>query len=176
MLENLLSSGFQLSLGVPWLRRTNAIAILYFILILATLASVPLLQESSFLRAHILVISGAAFMFLTIGVVTYSIISPEASPEEEQNLRSQKGFSAAFEAIMNVLREDEKEVCRAIWKEGGSVLQKDVRYVTGLSKVRTYRVSKRLASRGVITISKDGRLNRLSLAPWLYKKTKDENP
>lgn len=140
-----------------------------------TLASIPLLPENSFLRAHILAISGAAFMFLTIGVVTYSLIFHETVPEEEQRLDSEEGFSAAFQAVMRVLQEDEKEVCRAIWKEGGTVLQKDVRYMTGLSKVRTYRVSKRLANRGVITSSKDGKLNRLSLAPWLYQNTKDKN-
>ncbi len=172
--KNLLSLGAQLRLEVLWLRRRNAILALYLTLTVVTLVSIPFLQGFSFLRAHILVISGAAFMFLTIGVVTYSVIFPETS-EEKQKPSSEEGFSAAFQAVMRVLQEDEKEVCRAILKEGGTVLQKDVRYMTGLSKVRTYRVSKRLTDRGVITISKDGRLNRLSLAPWLCQNTKDKN-
>lgn len=115
-------------------------------------------------------------MFLTIGVVTYSMIFPEVLSEEEQKINSDEGFSASFKAVLKVLREDEKKVCEALWKEGGTVLQKDVRWMTELSKVKTYRVGKSLASRGIITISKEGRLNRLSLAPWLYKNTKDKNP
>lgn len=111
-------------------------------------------------------------MFLTVGVVAYSIIFPEIMPED-QKLNSEEGFPESFDAVMKVLREDERQVCMALWKEGGTALQKDVTWMTGLSKVKTYRVSKRLASRGVITVSKDGRLNRLSLAPWLHKNTED---
>lgn len=122
-----------------------------------------------------MVISGAAFMFLTIGVVTYSMIFPEINPEEDRESNLEEGFPQTFDAVMKVLDEDERQVCMAIWKEGGTLLQKDIRWITGLSKVKIYRVATRLASRQVITISKDGRLNRLSLAPWLYKKTEDIN-
>lgn len=157
------------------MRRRNAVAVLYLILTFIMAASVPLLQRISWLRNSILVIAGAAFMFLTIGVVTYLMIFPKVAPEEEHEFNREEGSSKAFEAVLKVLREDEKKVCEAIWKEGGTVLQKDVRWMTGLSKVRTYRVGKSLASRGIITVSKDGRLNRLSLAPWLYGNTTDKN-
>lgn len=148
---------------------------LYVILAFVMLALIPLLQGSSFFRAYMLVIFGAAFMFLTIGVVTYSILFPRGVLESDQKLDSEGGLPASFDAVMNVLREDERQICRAIWKEGGTMLEKDVRWVTGFSKVKTYRVARRLASRGVITVSKDGRLNRLSLAPWLYGNTEDSN-
>jgi len=134
-------------------------------------AFIPLLQEVSFLRTHILVISGAAFMFLTIGVVAYSMIFPEIVLEKDQNLNPEEGFLTSFEGVMKVLREDERKVCMALWKEGGTALQKDVRWITGLSKVKTHRVVARLASRGVITVDKGDKENRLSLASWLYKNS-----
>lgn len=140
------------------------------------LAFIPFLQESPFLRAYLLVMFGAAFMCLTIGVVTYSIIFPEVVREEDQKINPEEGFPASFEAVMKILREDERRVCTAIWKEGGTALQKDIRWITGLSKVKTYRVATRLARRGVITVSKDGRQNRLSLASWLSKDTEVKNP
>lgn len=138
-------------------------------------AFIPFVQESPLLRAYVLAIFGAAFMFLTIGVLTYSIIFPEIVLEKDQNFDSEEGFPASFEGVMKVLREDERKVCMAIWEEGGTALQKDVKWATGLSKTQTHRAVARLASRGVITVSKDGRRNRLSLASWLYENTEDKN-
>ena len=120
-------------------------------------------------------ISGAAFMFLTIGVIAYSIIFPEIVLEKNQKLNSEEGFLTSFEGVMRVLREDERNVCMALWKEGGIALQKDVRWITGLSKVKTHRAVARLASRGVIMVEKGDKGNRLSLASWLYKNTRDKN-
>ena len=160
--------------GVPWLRRRNAIAALYLTLTFVMVLSIPLLQESSFFRASMLVIFGSAFMFLTIGVIAYSMIFPEILLEKDQKLNPEEGFLASFEGVMRVLREDERKVCMAIWKGGGTALQKDVRWITGLSKVKTHRVVARLASRGVIRVEKDDKGNRLSLAPWLYTNTNDK--
>jgi len=144
-------------------------------------ASFPLLQEISFLRAYILVVYGATFVFLTIGVIAYLMIFPAIVLEKDQKLNPEEGFLAFFEGVMKALHEDERKVCMALWKEGGTALQKDVRWVTGLSKVKTHRVVSRLASRGVIAVEKNGKENRLSLAswlykPWLYKNSADKNP
>ena len=142
---------------------------------------IPSLRESSPLRASIYsfmytCIFGAAFIFLTIGVIAYSIMFHEIAPEKDQQLNSEEEFPTSFGAVMKVLSEDERKICMAIWKEGGTALQKDVKWRTGFSKVKIYRVTERLASRGVITVTKEDRRNRLSLASWLYKSTKDMNP
>ena len=100
----------------------------------------------------------------------------EIAPEKDQQLNSEEEFPTSFGAVMKVLSEDERKICMAIWKEGGTALQKDVKWRTGFSKVKIYRVAERLASRGVITVTKEDRRNRLSLASWLYKSTKDMSP
>jgi len=139
-------------------------------------ASTPFLPWGSFLGASTLVIIGAAFMFLTLGIVAYSIIFPEIMIEEGENLNVEEGFPSSFEGVMKVLREDEKKVCMAIWEEGGTAMQKDVRWATKLSKVQAHRVVARLASRGVISVRKEGNRNTLSLASWLNKNTAEKNP
>ncbi len=156
------------------MRRRNIIIVLYLILTFGLVASIPFFQEGSFLGASMLVIFGATYMFLTIGVVAHSMIFPEIVLGKDEKLNPEEGFQDSFEDVMKVLREDEKKVCMAIWKEGGTALQKDVRWMTGLSKVKTHRVVARLASRGVITVSKEDRRNRLSLASWLYKNSVDK--
>ena len=105
------------------------------------------------------------------------MIFPEIVLEKDQKLNPpEEGFVDHFEDVMKVLREDERKVCMALLKEGGTALQKDVRWVTGLSKVKTYRVVSRLANRGVIAVEKNGKENRLSLAPWLYTNGANKNP
>jgi len=138
-------------------------------------ASTPFLPWGSFLGASTLVIIGAAFMFLTLGIVAYSIIFPEIMIEEGENLNVEEGFPSSFEGVMKVLREDEKKVCMAIWEEGGTAMQKDVRWATKLSKVQAHRVVARLASRGIISVRKEGNRNTLSLASWLHRNTSDKN-
>lgn len=158
------------------MRRRNIIIVLYLILTFVIITFIPFLEESSFLKASILVIFGAAYMFLTIGVVAYSMIFPEIMLDKDEKLNPKEGFPDSFDGVMKVLREDERKVCMAILKEGGTAMQKDIRWMTGLSKVKTHRVVARLASRGVITVSKEDRRNRVSLAPWICKNIQEKNP
>ena len=157
------------------MRRRTAVALLYLTLTIVMVVLILFLQENSFLRASVLVIAGAAYMFLTIGVVAYCTIFPEIVVEEAQPLTPEEGLSDSFEDVMKVLREDEREVCKAIWKAGGTAMQNAIRWATGFSKVKTHRVVARLASRGVVKVTKEGRRNRLSLVPWLYKNAQTAN-
>ena len=138
------------------------------------IAFLAFFSGASLLGASTVVIFGAVFMFLTIGVVTYSVIFPGITVGEDDESNSQDGLSASFSGVMKVLREDERAICMAIWKEGGTALQKDIRWTTGLSKVKTHRAATRLAGRGVITVRKEGNRNTLSLAPWLIKKPENQ--
>lgn len=138
------------------------------------IASIPFLPWGSFFGASTLVIIGAAFMFLTVGIVAYSIMFPEIVLEDEK-IDFEEGFPSSFEGVMKVLREDEKKVCMAIWEEGGTAMQKDVRWATKLSKVQAHRVVARLASRGILSVRKEGNRNKLSLASWLHRNTSNKN-
>ena len=67
--------------------------------------------------------------------------------------------------IMRVLKPDEKAALEVLRNAGGICMQKDIRYKTGLSKLRTRRVVARLAERGVIQVRKVGKTNEIHMAP-----------
>jgi len=71
---------------------------------------------------------------------------------------------------LRVLNEDERKVIEALVAEDGTMLQKDIRWKTGLSRVKTHRILFRLAKRGIVSAEKYYNTNRITLADWLTKK------
>ena len=137
------------------------------------LTLIPVLQAGSTLRTSIFLfvhacIFSASFIILTIGATRYSEASPGSSVKPMMNSDNEPTVPGSFDGIMRILREDERKVCLTILNEGGVVLQKDIRWKTGFSKVKTHRVVERLAERGVVNIKKTEGRNTVSLAPWLY--------
>jgi uncharacterized membrane protein len=49
------------------------------------------------------------------------------------------------------------------------MLQKDISYELGFSRVKTHRTLVRLIERGVVTAEKEYNTNRIELADWLNK-------
>lgn len=67
------------------------------------------------------------------------------------------------QVVLSVLNPDERRVVEALLKQGGSMKQKKLVEVTGMSKVKVSRLVRNLAERGIIWIEKLGRNNRLTL-------------
>ncbi len=73
----------------------------------------------------------------------------------------------ALDAILRVLNEDERKVVQAIAaSEEGFILQRDLRWKTGLTKVQTHRVLARLSARGIVKVEKYYNTNKVVLADW----------
>jgi len=53
------------------------------------------------------------------------------------------------------------------------MLQKDIRWKTGLSRVKTHRILFRLAKRGIVSAEKYYNTNKIVLASWLMKEKKE---
>ena len=87
--------------------------------------------------------------------------------------RVEKGESA-LDAVLRVLNEDERKVIDTLVAEGGTMLQKDIRWKTGLSRVKTHRILLRLAKRGIVSAEKYYNTNRITLADWLTKEKKPQ--
>ncbi len=68
---------------------------------------------------------------------------------------------------MRLLEPDEKRVVEAIVASGGAMLQKDISYELGFSRVKTHRVIVKLLRRGVVTAEKQYNTNRVELADWI---------
>jgi hypothetical protein len=101
---------------------------------------------------------------LAVGIGVYYVLVPE--------IRSASGIDASppadyREAVLRMLKDDERRVVEALSGTGGEGLQRDVQRAAGFSKVKTHRVVARLAERRLVEVTPSGRTNRLRLAPWL---------
>lgn len=113
-------------------------------------------------------------LFVAFSVLGYSLAFPDLKIEKPKKQATpptlEKGESA-LDAVLRVLNEDERKVVETLVAEGGTMLQKDIRWKTGLSRVKTHRILFRLAKRGVVSAEKYYNTNKIYLAEWLMKKS-----
>ena len=76
---------------------------------------------------------------------------------------------AQVDAAIQVLAEDEKKVVDVLLAAGGTMLQKEISWKTGYSRVKTHRILARLIGRSVVSAEKYYNTNRITLADWLQK-------
>ena len=113
-------------------------------------------------------------LVVVVAVLGYALVFPEFTDEKPK----QKPFSmptvekgeSALGAVLRVLNEDERKVIETLVTEGGTMLQKDIRWKTGLSRVKTHRILFRLAKRGIVSAEKYYNTNRITLADWLTRE------
>ena len=74
---------------------------------------------------------------------------------------------APIDVARRLLESDERQVVDELVKAGGSLLQKELSWETGFSRVKTHRILVRLIRRGVVTSEKYYNTNRITLADWL---------
>lgn len=89
----------------------------------------------------------------------------EAAREETNN--EDRGYSKPMEIAIRLLAPDERRVVDSLVKAGGAMLQKDISWELGFSRVKTHRVLVKLLRRGVVTAEKYYNTNRIQLADWL---------
>ena len=114
-------------------------------------------------------------LVFAVAVLGYALVFPELTDEkskqEPSSMPTVEKEEPALEAVLRVLNEDEKKVIATLDAEGGTMLQKDIRWKTGLSRVKTHRILFRLAKRGVVSAEKYYNTNKITLADWLTKKS-----
>lgn len=115
-------------------------------------------------------------LVVTVSVLGYALAFPELSEKEPKGKPSsistvEKGESA-LDAILRVLSDDERKVIETLVDEGGIMLQKNIRWKTGFSRVKTHRILFRLAKRGIVSAEKYYNTNRITLADLLAKEKK----
>lgn len=93
------------------------------------------------------------------------------APVDEEILKDNKEalHKAQVDAAIQVLAEDEKKVVEALLAAGGTMLQKEISWKTGYSRVKTHRILVRLIGRGVVSAEKYYNTNRITLADWLQR-------
>jgi len=115
-------------------------------------------------------------LVVAVAVFGYALVFPELSKdklkEKPSSVPTVKEREPALDAVLRVLNDDERKVIETLVAEGGTMLQKDIRWKTGLSRVKTHRILFRLAKRGIVSAEKYYNTNRITLADWLRKEKK----
>lgn len=106
-------------------------------------------------------------------IAVYSVLFPKIKLEKTITQKAQAPAvpiekSQNLNAVVRVLNEDERKVVNALASSAdGAMLQKDIRWKTGFSRVKTHRVLSRLAARGIVKAEKYYNTNRIVLADWI---------
>jgi uncharacterized membrane protein len=115
-------------------------------------------------------------LVVLIGVLGYALVFPELGERkpkrEPSSVPMAEKREPALDAVLQVLSEDERKVIETLVEEGGTMLQKDIRWKTDLSRVKTHRILFRLSKRGIVSAEKYYNTNRITLADWLQKGKK----
>ena len=110
-------------------------------------------------------------LIVALAGLGYILIFPSLGGEKPKQKPSpvptvERGESV-LDAVLRVLNEEERKVIETLVAEGGTMLQKDIRWKTGLSRVKTHRILFRLAKRGIVSAEKYHNTNKITLADWL---------
>lgn len=113
-------------------------------------------------------------LFIGISVFGYALVFPEIGEKKLEEKPSaltvvEEGVSA-LDAVLRVLKKDERKVIETIVADGGTILQKDIRWKTDFSRVKTHRILHRLAERGIVSSEKYYNTKKITLADWLLKE------
>ncbi len=101
-----------------------------------------------------------------IGLLAYLFIFPdiEQKPSTQTNLPKEQ---RSLEAVLKVLKDDEKKVVELLMNAGGKMLQRDISRKTGFTRVKTHRILYRLSTRGIVTAKQYYNTYQIALADWL---------
>jgi len=94
---------------------------------------------------------------------------PEITTTNENN-DNEALQKARVEAAIQVLTEDEKRIVEVLLAAAGTMLQKEISWKTGYSRVKTHRVLVRLIRRGVVSAEKYYNTNKISFSVFLLGK------
>jgi uncharacterized membrane protein len=111
---------------------------------------------------------------ISAAIAIYAIAFPEIKKSATTQPAQPRGENKqTVEAVLKVLNEDERKVVQVLVdSENGSLLQKEIRWKTNLSRVKIHRVVARLASRDIVLVEKYENTNRVTLAKWISKNEK----
>lgn len=109
-------------------------------------------------------------LLVATSVAAYSLVFPNLSRAKVSAPPAKRETEPALNSVLRVLQDDERKVVETLISEGGTMLQKDIRWKTGLSRVKTHRVLLRLIKRGVVSAEKYFNTNKITLADWLMKE------
>ena len=77
--------------------------------------------------------------------------------------------SDKIDVALRLLNENEKQIVEALIEHGGEMLQKDITYELGLTRVQTHRAVQSLIDRAIVTTEDHFNTKKVTLAEWLVQ-------
>lgn len=74
-----------------------------------------------------------------------------------------------IDVVLRLLNDHEKLVVQALLDHGGEMLQKDISYELGLTRVQTHRTIQSLLDREIVTTQDHYNTKKVTLAKWLIQ-------
>jgi len=108
-------------------------------------------------------------------IIVYMVAFPkikhvQTATETAETVPQAPQSKQTLDAVLKVLNEDERKVVETLaLAKGGSMLQKEIRWKTNLSRVKAHRVVARLAERGIVQVEKQDNTNKVTLSDWINK-------
>ena len=102
-----------------------------------------------------------------LAVVFYYAILPDIPL---RHTKIEQGDQKSIEKVplgISFLEDEEKKVYEILEDAGGTLLQKEIVWKTGYSKVKVHRIVYRLANRGIIEVEKHFNTNKITLKVYL---------
>ena len=78
--------------------------------------------------------------------------------------------SDKIDVALRLLNDNEKQIVQALVNHGGEMLQKDLTYELGLTRVQTHRAVQNLIDRKIVTTINHFNTKKVTLAEWLIQK------
>lgn len=113
--------------------------------------------------------------YTTLPEMPYTQTERDAVSKGSKESDKEDSPSMPLDVALRFLEVDERRICEVLKEAGGSLLQKEITWKTGYSKVKTHRIVYRLAKRGVVEVEKYFNTNKISLKNQLPEK-KPSNP
>jgi uncharacterized membrane protein len=123
--------------------------------------------QALFIVVILLLIAVIVLLFLRQRPMQPETLGPEAEAEVKADEPSEAGSEDKLEVALRLLDENERRVVEALVAKGGSMLQKDISYELGFSRVKAHRVVQSLVKRGLVTTEEHFNTNRVALVDWL---------
>lgn len=78
-----------------------------------------------------------------------------------------------LDILSRVLKPEERAVLEVLRNSGGSCLQKDIVFKTGLTKLKVHRIIVRLSEREIVQVKRTGKTNEVRVPSWLMQNHTD---
>lgn len=147
---------------------TNGLQRYLWLLVLVPVILLVIVLYRLFLPAlHKVPVSENLKDLVTKPAATLAPVAPSDIAEDDAPEAPKRSAEAPLAVAQRLLESDERRVVDALVKAGGSLLQKEISWETGFSRVKTHRILVRLLRRGVVTSETYYNTNRVTLADWL---------